>query len=216
MIHIMKKELTLSAALFTYFSLIFGLMFFLPGYPVLCSAFFITLGIFKSFQNAREANDFVFSALLPVAKSDVVKGKYLFSCFIELSGLLVMAFCTIIRMTVFKDALVYRSNALMNANLYALGAALVIFGLFNLIFIDGFFKTAYKFNCFVVYIIIAFLTLGMFEALHFVPGMEFLNAFGFDHIGIQLGLLAAGAVIYLLLTLISYKHSIVRFEKIDL
>ena len=73
--NILRKELTLSASPATYFFLVFGLMFFLPGYPVLCSVFFVTLGIFKSFQNAREANDFVFSALLPVAKKDIAAAK---------------------------------------------------------------------------------------------------------------------------------------------
>ena len=50
-------------------------MTLLPGYPILCGVFFITLGIFQSFQSAREANDIVFSALLPIAKRDVVKGN---------------------------------------------------------------------------------------------------------------------------------------------
>ena len=216
MVKILKKEMTLSAAPITYFFIISGLMFFLPGYPILCAPFFVTLGIFKSFQNAREANDFVFSALLPIAKRDIVKGKYIFSCLIELASLFVMAVSTLIRMTLLKDSTVYQANALMNANLYALGAALVIFGLFHLIFIGSFFKTAYKFGSFVGYIVAAFLAIGFFEALHYFPGMGAVNAFGFDRLGLQLALLAAGAVIYLVLTRISYKKSCACFERIDL
>lgn len=214
--HILKKEMTISASILSYFFIAFGLMFFLPGYPILCGVFFVTLGIFQSFQSAREANDILFSALLPVAKKDVVGGKYLFSCFIELCGVLVMAFAVLLRMTLLKDATVYHSNALMNANLFALGAAFFIFGLFNLIFIGGFFKTAYKFGSFVIYIVIAFLTIGFFEALHYFPGMEMLNAFGFEHIGLQLVLLATGAAAYLVLTLCSYHRACVSFERIDL
>ncbi|MCI6766272.1 hypothetical protein [Porcincola intestinalis] len=52
-----------------------------------------------------------------MAKNDVVKGKYQFV------------------MTVLKDSSIYRQNALMNANLFYLGAALFVFGLFNVIFI---------------------------------------------------------------------------------
>ena len=117
----LRKEAVLSASPLTYFFIIFGLMLFLPGYPVLCGAFFVTLGIFKSFQNAREANDFVFSALLPIAKEDIVKGKYLFTCMIEMVSSLVMAAAVLARMTVLKDLAVYRANVLMNANLFALG-----------------------------------------------------------------------------------------------
>ena len=88
--NILAKEMKLSASIISYLFILFGLMFFLPGYPVLCGAFFSALGIFKSFQAAREANDTVFSALLPIAKQDIVKGKYYFTCFIELCTIAVM------------------------------------------------------------------------------------------------------------------------------
>lgn len=214
---ILKKEMRLSALLLTYLFIGFALITLLPGYPILCSVFFITLGIFQSFQSAREANDIVFSALLPVAKRDVVKGKYQFTVFIELCGVLVMAVLTLARMTVLADAPVYRQNALMNANPFFLGAALLIFGVFNLIFLGGFFRTAYSLGKpFVAYIIAGFLLIGIAEALHHIPGLEALNAFGFDHIVLQLGLLLAGALMYVLLTALSYNKACENFEKIDL
>jgi hypothetical protein len=75
----------------------------------------VSLGIFQSFQTAREANDIVFSVLLPAAKKDVVKAKYLFVCLIELSAFVLMAGSVILRMSVFRDSAVYRTNMLMNA-----------------------------------------------------------------------------------------------------
>ena len=214
---ILKKELKLSASILSYLFIAFGLMFLLPGYPVLCGVFFVTLGIFQSFQSAREANDIVFSALLPVAKRDVVKGKYLFSCAIELCSVVLMAAAVVLRMTLLADATAYRSNALMNGNLFALGAALVIFGLFNLIFIGGFFKTAYKFGKpFVTHIIVTFLVIGICESLHYIPGLAAVNAFGFDHLFLQLGCLLAGILAYAVLTAISYQKACKNFEQIDL
>lgn len=213
---LLQKESRLSASILTYFFISAAVMTLIPGYPILCGVFFVTLGIFHSFQNAREANDIVYSALLPIAKKDVVKGKYLFSVMIELCGFLIMTLMTLLRMTVLSDAKPYRQNALMNANPFFLGMALVIFGLFNLIFIGGFFKTAYKLSPFVTYIIAVFLTIGAAEALHHVPGLEALNAFGFEHLPVQLSLLAGGIVIFILLTAVSYRISCARFEKIDL
>ena len=214
---LLKKEMRLSASILSYLFLGFALMALLPGYPILCGVFFITLGIFQSFQSAREANDIVYSALLPIAKRDVVKGKYLFSIFIELTGFLGMAVLTIIRMSALSDSPVYRQNALMNANPFFLGMALLIFGMFNLIFIGGFFRTAYKFaKPFVTYIIVCFLLIVVAEALHHVPGLEAINAFGFDHIVLQLTLLLGGVLIYILLTGISYHMACVSFEEIDL
>ncbi len=215
--NMMRKEMRLSASLLSYLFTLFGLMFFLPGYPILCGVFFVTLGIFQSFQTARESNDIVFSALLPIAKRDVVKGKFLFVCLIELCGFLLMAIATVLRMTVLSEAGAYRHNALMNANLFALGVALLIFGLFNLLFVGGFFRTAHKFaKPFVSYIIAVFLVIGAAESVHHFPGLDAVNAFGFEHIVLQLALFAAGVSCYMMLTLVSIRYSCKNFEEIDL
>ena len=214
---LLRKEMRLSASILSYLFIGFFFMALLPGYPILCGVFFITLGIFQSFQSAREANDIVYSALLPIAKHDVVRGKYLFSVFIELSGFLGMALLTLVRMTLLSDALVYRKNALMNANPFFLGMAILIFGMFNLIFVGGFFKTAYRFaKPFVTYIVVCFLLIGVAETLHHIPGLEALNAFGFEHSTLQVALLACGALAYILLTFFSYRQACESFEKIDL
>jgi len=217
MSNILKKEIKLSASILSFLFILFGFMFFLPGYPILCGVFFVTLGIFQSFQNSRETNDILFSALLPIAKRDVVKGKYIFVCFIELCSLLLMGLITIIRMTLLSDSAAYRSNALMNANPFALGLAFCMFGLFNLLFVGGFFKTAYNFGKpFVTYIIVAFSTLGIGESLHHFPNLGFLNAFGTEHLLIQLGLLLLGMIVFAVITLVSFLKSCKRFESIDL
>ncbi len=215
--NMMMKEIRLSASPLSYLFILFGLMFLLPGYPILCGVFFVTLGIFQSFQNTREANDIVFSALLPIAKCDVVKGKYLFVCLIELCGFVIMAIVTALRMTVLSEAGAYRHNALMNANLFALGVALLIFGLFNLLFVGGFFRTAYKFaKPFVSYIIASFLVIGVAESLHHFPGLDALNAYGFEHLLLQIALFAAGVTCYIILSLVSLRNACKNFEKIDL
>jgi hypothetical protein len=215
--NILTKEFRLSASILAYLFILFGFMFFLPGYPILCGAFFSALGLFQSFQFAREANDTVFSALLPIAKKDVVRGRYCFVCIIEICTILVMVIPTVLRMTVWADSVVYRSNALMNANLFALGAAFVIFGLFNWIFVGGFYKTAYKLGRpFVTFIIVGFVCIGIFEALHHIPGMEWLDSFGTDNLGRQFILLLAGIAVYIVTTVLSCRKACENFEKIDL
>ena len=215
--NIMKKEMHLSALVIVYFFIIFGFMFLLPGYPVLCGAFFLTLGLYQNFRYARECNDIVFSALLPIAKQDVVKGKFAFSCLIELCCFVLMLVSAIVRMTALSSSPVYRSNALMNANFFALGMALVIFGIFNLVFIGSFFKTGYKTGTpFIVYMVISFAIIGIAEALHHIPGLEALNAFGFEHFALQICTLTAGILFCIGATAISYRKSCYNFERIDL
>ena len=49
-----------------------------------------------------------------------------------------------------------------------------------------------------------------------VPGSGAVNAFGFDHLGLQLLLFACGAALYALLTFAAYRKACRDFEKIDL
>ena len=215
--NIMLKEIKLSASPLAFIFISFGLMFFIPGYPILCGAFFVTLGLFQSFQTAREANDIVFSVLLPIAKKDVVKGKYLFVSFIEGCALVLMFMAIIIRMTVLKDSHVYRSNALMNANLFALGVAFLIFGLFNAVFVGGFMKTAFKQGKpFIIHIVITFVIIGIAEALHHIPGLGALNAFVTEHIGLQIILLLSGIASFVIITLLAYHKACRDFERVDI
>lgn len=217
MTKLLKKEMKLAASPLSYFFIVFGLMAFLPGYPILVGSFFVCLGLFQSFQSMREANDITYTALLPVAKGDVVRAKYAFCVMIEFFYLVLTSIPVLIRMTVLSDAPAYRGNALMNANLVYLGYVLLILGLFNFMFVGGFFKTAYKFaKPFITFIIVAFLVVGIGETLVHVPKLSALNAFGFEHIGLQAGALAAGAAAFALLTVFSLRGAIKSFERIDL
>lgn len=214
---LLKKEMRLAASPLSYIFIAFGWMAFLPGYPILVGSFFVCLGLFQSFQCMREANDITYTALLPVAKGDIVRAKYLFCVMIESCFFLVTSIPVLIRMTVLSEASVYRNNALMNANLVYLGFVLLILGLFNFIFIGGFFKTAYKFaKPFISFIIAAFLVVGVGEALFHISALSALNAFGFTHMGVQAGVLLAGMITFVLLTVTSLHRSIKHFEKIDL
>ena len=215
--NLLIKELRLAASPLSYFFIASALLSFIPGYPILLGAFFTTLGIFYSFQTTRENNDIAYSLLLPVAKSDVVRSKFAFTVCIELCSFCVMAAVTLIRMTVMKDAPAYVSNALMCANLTFLGFALLIFGLFNLCFVRGFFRTAWYFGKpFILYCVVSMLVIGIAETLHHLPGLGELNAFGFDHVGPQAAVFAAGLAAFALLTCAAVRGSVRSFEKTDL
>lgn len=217
MINLINKEFKLSAHILSYLFISFGLMTFIPGYPILVGVFFSCLGIFQSFQSYRESNDIAYSILLPVTKKDIVKAKFIFVCFIEFLTFLVMAIITLIRMTLLKDIDVYLNNPLLTSNLVFLGYALIIYGLFNILFVRGYFKTGYYFGKpFVSFCIVCFLVVGFAEALRYFPGLEVLNSFGFDNIGVQLTGLLVGIVLYLSFTYIGFKCSVKSFEQIDL
>ena len=144
--------------------------------------------------------------------------SYRIACHIDLPFKTIWnKYSVLLRMTVFSGSVVYRNNALMNANLFTLGMAFVIFGLFNWIFVGGFFKTAYKFaRPFVIFIVFNFLLIFAAEALHHVPGLESLNAFGTDRLALQLILFVAGVLIFLVMTVLACRNACRNFERIDL
>lgn len=213
---LLLKEFKFSANILTYFFIAASLMAFLPGYPILCGAFFVTMGIFYTFQSSREGNDILYASLLPVKKGDVVRVRYIFTVCIEMIAFVIMTAIAIVRMIFLSDAKVYATNALMNANLMFLGFCLLIFSAFNVFFVGGFWKDAYKIGKpFLASTVATFIILGAGESLHFFPGMSELNT-AFGMLEIQLPILAASVIIYVVSTIISCKMSVRSFERIDL
>ena len=215
--NLLNKEFRLAASPLSWFFLASAAMTLLPGSPILMGAFFTCLGLFQSFQTAREANDVLYTVLLPVRKADFVRAKYAFSCCIELISFLLMAALTAVRMTALSGGKAYVTNALMNPSPFFLAFALLIFAAFNVCFIGGFFRTGYKFGMpFLSFGIVTLLLIFIGEALHFVPGLAFFNTTTGERPGLQFTLLAAAAAVYVLGTLLSCRASMARFEKIDL
>lgn len=214
---LLNKEFKLAASPLAFIFLAFSLLTLLPGYPILCGAFFMGLGLFQSFQYSREANDTLYTVLLPVKKSDFVAAKYTFSCTIEMIGFVLCAALTVVRMTVLSGAGPYIRNALMNASPLFLAFTLLIFTAFNVFFIGGFFRTGYKMGIpFLLYGIAAGVIILLAETLHHLPGLAFLNTPSGERVGLQLVCLAAAAVIYAGATALSCRRSKTRFENIDL
>ena len=211
------KEFRLATPLLTFLFLGFTAMTFIPGYPILCGAFFVCFGIFQSYQNGRTDNDILYTVLLPVKKSDVVKAKYAAAVTVELTAFCLFAVFTFVRMLWLSDSGVYKTNVLMGANPVFLAFVLLVFTAFNVVFIRGFFKTAYNFGKpFIAFLIMSFLLIGLGETLHHLPGLGWLNELGLDHAGRQLPVLLAAAVVYAAATAASCRASQKRFERIDL
>lgn len=209
--NLLYKEFCLSTSPISYIFIVFSLMVLIPGYPILMGAFFICMGIFQSYQLIRDQNDILYSALLPVRKRDVVTAKYISDAIIQAVGFLIMCALTVLRMTVLSGSPAYTGNVMMPADPVFLAFVLIIFAEFNVIFLGGFFKTAYYFGKpFILFIIASMITVGVGEALHHMP------RFPAGSLPFQLSVLAFGLVIYTVSSLLSLKASQNRFEKIDL
>lgn len=215
--NLLMKEFKLATPALTYLFVGFALMTFIPGYPILCGAFFVCMGIFQSYQINRESNDILYSVLLPVSKSDVVKGKYLAVVVLQMAAFFLCFICTLLRMTKLSNVFVYETNVLMPANFVYLAFVLLIFACFNAVFLGGFFKTAYYIGKpFIFFIVVNFIIIAVAEALHYMPGLGWTNALDFSFLGKQVISLIVAIFIYVATTIISCRKSCLRFQKIDL
>ena len=214
---LLGKEIKLAASPLSWLFISFSLMAFIPGYPILVGAFFICFGIFQSVQSGRENNDILYTVLLPVSKTDAVKAKYHFTVMIQMIAFALSSVFTLLRMLFMTQATPYVNNPMMNANQAFLAYMLLVFALFNWLFLCGFFKTAYKFGLpFILFIIFSFLLITAAEALHFIPGLAYLNATDTIRDTNLWIMLAAAFAVYALGTSISCKVAMKRFERVDM
>lgn len=79
MLKLLAKELKLTASILSYVFIVFALMAFLPGYPILVGTFFCCLGIFQTFQAAREANDTLIRRFYRLQKEVLLKRNITFA-----------------------------------------------------------------------------------------------------------------------------------------
>ena len=210
------KEMKLSANPLTYLFIAFSAMTIIPNYPILVGSFFICLGIFHTYQQIREYDDVTYTVMLPVKKQDIVTAKYLFVLFIELTAFILCTLLTIIRMKILGTAVPYATNQLMNANMAYLGYTMIVFAVFNSIFLAGFFKTTYKIGKpFFIFCVVSFIIIIMGEILHHIPDLESLN--NPSNLSMpQVVIFAIGIVVFMLCTWLSYQKAVKDFEGIDL
>ena len=214
MIKLLKKEFILTASPITYAFLAFVFMAFVLNYPIALVGFFICYGIFHTFQFGREFNDITYTLILPVKKSDVVKSKFLFTIVIQMIAFVLLVGIVLLKMFVLPQDTSVENN-LTNANLSFLGYVLLIYAIFNLVFLNMYFKSGVKIGVpFLVFAILSMLIIAVTVILPFIPALSLLNTTYFNVY--QFIPLGVGIVSYVGLTAISLKASIKAFDKVDL
>ena len=208
---LLYKQLRLVSHPMTFVFAFFGVMLLIPNYPYTVAFFYVMLGIFFTFTNMREQKDIYYSALLPIRKRDTVKASCLFMTLIELlSLLLAIPFAFIgARINPFGG-----NQVGVDANVTLFGFVLVLYAVFNAVFLRSFYKNAYKVGmAFWKAVIPVSLLMILMEVSVHVPGLAFLD--GYDARG-QWPVLAAGLVLYAGGMLLTCRRAEELYEKVDL
>ena len=192
----------------------FGVMLLIPSYPYTLIFFYVMLGLFFSFVNSREQKDIYYSALLPIRKRDTVRASVLFVLAVELASLLIAVPFAVLSVRINPLG----GNAVgLEANTALFAAALLLYALFNGIFLPSFYQTAYKVGVsFLKAIIPVSVAMIVLEALVHFPGMVWLEDCTAAGQLRLLPLLIAAAVIYGTGLWIAYGKAAQNYEKVDL
>lgn len=210
---LLYKELRLVAHPSSIVFAFLGCLVLVPAYPYSVIFLFGSLIPYLTFLNARETNDAWYTAILPVTKRESVLGKFLLILSLQLFQLLFS-----IPFAVLRNILHIDNNPVgLDATLAWYGCALMVYAVFDLVFLSAFYKSGYKVGkAFLLASIPLVLFMIAVETAAHIPALAWMDSFQPEHLKMQLPIFIAGAVCYGLLLLLAYRISVKRFDAIDL
>ncbi len=206
---------------------LFALMLLIPSYPYLVATFFTCNSIFFLFKQSVANGDLLFTALLPVPKADVVKARVRFVVIIQMIMFLLLIPMIFINHGLYPDG----NPAGTDVGLTYLGAALVLFAIFNWVYIPAFYRDETKTDkLFLLSLIAVFGWIFLWEGFMIAAGAAQKSVPFFawveTHLDCfpatceawttQLIALAVGALVYILGTILTCRKAVRIFEQVDL
>lgn len=209
------KEIRLATHPTNLIFLSLSLMMLIPNYPYSIIFFYTTLGIFFMCLLGRENHDIAFSLALPVRKSEIVDARILYATLIEVAQLLICIPFAVIRAHISPAA----NEVGMDANVAFFGFALLITGLFNLLFFPAYYRDPAKVGkAYVITSIILFFLIGLLETLtHILPFFRNrLDTPDPQFLPQKLAVLGLGLIVFAVCTWFARRISVKRFVALDL
>lgn len=175
--------------------------------------YFCFITIPNMFAACKSENDIGFSVMLPVRKSDVVKSRVIAVVILEIMHIVFGVIYAIINHNIYSIP-----NFFMDTNFAFFGLVFVMFAIFNLTFLPMFYKTGYKYGAAsIVGAVVAFgFSAAVEVAVLLNPTVRmYLKGSDPSMLLFQKFVLVIGIVIFVLITIISFKRAAANFEKID-
>lgn len=211
---LLYKEWKLSIHPTSYIFLFMGAMLLIPHYPYWVAFFYQTLGIFFTFMNGNSNNDVFFTVLLPVRKRDVVRSRLA-----SVIGLEMLQIIMAVPFAILRNRIGPAENlAGLDANPALFGLVFVMFGVFNVVFLPQFYRTAYKTGTPYLLATLAMAAMIMLVELmvQLTPVLKQTLDTTAASTPQQTIVLIVGMLLYALLNLAAYRQSASAFERLDL
>ncbi|MEG1567826.1 MAG: ABC-2 transporter permease [Anaerovoracaceae bacterium] len=214
MIKLIKKEIMLAMHPIVPIMLLLSVMVLIPNYPYIVIFFYVSMAIFFTCLSGRENNDVVYSLNLPVAKKNIVKARFAFAIIMEFMQLLIMIPFAVLNQNINPIG----NQAGMDANIALFAIAFIVYGLFNFVFFSNYYKNVSKVGiAFVKSSVLLFILTGIdIVSTHAIPFVrDVLDTPDSKYLLQKVIFLLFGLLAYSMLTAITYKKSVVNFEKQD-
>ena len=211
------KEFKLAMHPTSYLFLAVGALLLIPAYIYYVAFIYTCLSIFFLFLMARENKDVLFTVSLPVRKRDAVKARCLMVAIIELAQTLVAVPFAIIGIRINPNPA--GNIAGIEANMAFFGLVLIMYTLFNFIFLSHFYKTATKVGSPLILssIAMAIYVTAAEVAVQMIPYLKtHLDSTDPAMALYQLPVLILGIIFFTLMLWVTYRKSAANFEKVDL
>lgn len=215
--NLLLKELRLSVHPFYYvMPVLTGALMLVPGWLYfVVFLYFCFITVPNIFATYKAQNDLIFTVMLPVKKADIVAARVALIVLLEMLHMVTAVGFGMINRHLYGDWL----PIFLYPTIGFWGLSFVMLGIFNLLFLPIFYKTSYKYGLAnVVGILGAMSFAGLVEwaaiknewMIYYFKGEGILNN------GFHLSILLGGMLLYSIMTYLSYRWSVVRFEKVEI
>lgn len=210
--NLLYKEMTLSIHKFFYvLPIMLSFLFFIPNWFFsLVAMYFFWISVSNIYSTYNAQLDYHFINMLPVTKQDVVLSKSFAFILLEIFHIILAVIFGVIHNMIYGSF-----NFAMDINPAFFGIMFMTFGIFNIIFLPQYFKTAYKFGKPVIYGVTATLLFaGFFE--YSSLKIKYVNdIIENNNTMLQLGILCFGIIVFVILNFIGIKKAIVNYVRIN-
>ena len=192
-----------------------GLML-IPGWVYfLVPLYFCFITIPNMFGGFKSQNDLMFSTIMPVTKTDIVKSRVTVLVVLELMHLVVAMIVSIFTFQLYPNM----QYIFFAPHMGFWGLCFIMLAVFNVIFIPMYYKTAYKYGAATTASTTAAI---LFAGLVQWAGIQndwlhgLFYGSGLDRTGLQLSILAGGFLIFIVCNLLAYRIAVRRFLKVEI
>lgn len=209
--NLLYKEFTLSIHPFFYWMLPFllSLLFLIPNWIYsLVFMYFFWISVPQIFQGYTAQQDSAFLSTLPVSKKSIVYSKILAVIILELIHLLFGAVTAAVHVGLYGSA-----NFAFDVNPALFGTVFIVFGSFNLVFLPGYFRTAFRYGIpLILGVIVTLIVASAFElGTIFIPWMNsFMER---SSALIQIAIFLGGAAVFAGMSFLSARLSYMNYRR---